>query len=1320
MKRNFTFNTTLLCCFLFPLLIFAQQKNDYSIQLKSGNFIPVENVLVLTKSSEIFRNSLFNNKYYVIIQFNSLPGTEAKSKLSAAGIQLIDYIPNFAFTAAVSEGIDLNSLRAYDIRSVFQLNNIQKSLPTLLTGSIPEYATKVAGFADINVLTYEKLDRVEVGGAFKNTGAEIIAETPVFRTFTVRIAKENISLLTGFAFIQWLEFIDPPNQTENLPGRTLHRANILNDGVRNLKGEDMNVGIWDGGAISPHIDFSPSSRLIQVQAAAVSSHSTHCAGTILGRGIINPTGRGMAPNATLYSYDYNGDVQAEMAAGIPQYNLMVSSHSYNDGAGVQCGLTGNNSAYTLRSRNTDINLNNFTSHLHVHSAGNNQTSCANGWTTITGTGKSAKNNLVVAAISTTEAMTTFSSFGPVSDGRIKPEISALGLNVFSTYTPLNTYGTISGTSMSTPGAAGTVTLLVQAYKQLNGGITPPSSLIKNIVCNTAKDLGNPGPDYKFGFGCINALQAVRILEQNRYIVNTISTTDIHTNTIIVPSGAARLRVMITWNDPAATANSNPALVNNLDLSVSNGTTTTLPWKLDPVNPGNNATRGIDNISNIEQVTIDNPPPGNYNLIVSGTSVPVGPQQYSLTWSIDQPYIEVIYPNGAESFNPGSSETITWDNAGITGNQTVEYSLNNGTSWTTISSTVPATTTRLAWTVPSANTSTALVRISNGTITDVSDINFKILGTTLGLSTTAGAGCNSGEISFVWNAVTNATHYDLFRLDNTTGNFVILAANRTGTSYTATGLTPGASMWFTIVAKNNITNAISERANAINATVSNGGGGLGVIGSITGQTAVCGTVSNVPYTTTSVTGATSYTWTAPPGANIASGQGTNSITINYLAGGSNGNVSVFASNSSCQTSTTTLAITVSSASIAAPVSGGDQLQSVCPGDPVNTLTATATVPAGYTVTWYNAATGGSVVTSPILSSIGSVTYYASAKNTASGCEGSARTAVLLTITSVSPASVTSGGSNTFCQGGSVLLTANAGTSYTWLLNGSPISGASNQTYTANTAGSYSASVTSGICTSTSSPVLVTVNSLPAAVITAGSSTDLCQGDNVVLTASPGIFWLWSNGATTQSVTINTAQNYTVTVTNNSNCSAISAATVVTVNPKPSVYITAFPYTKLYPGLITTLTANTTPTGSYYYTWFKNGVVVAGANTINLGNINLDELGSYTVKVTNNSGLPCSNTSQAIEITDSVTTKMFIYPSPNNGRFKVSYYSPGNNVQNLLKIFDSKGSFVFTQSYSLISPYQTMDVDMRRYGKGIYRVVLFDKSGLKLAVGSVLLQ
>src|SRR5207249_4956521 len=144
-------------------------------------------------------------------------------------------------------------------------------------------------------------------------------------------------------------------------------------------------------------------------------------------------------------------------------------------------------------------------------------------------------------------------------------------------------------------------------------------------------------------------------------------------------------------------------------------------------------------------------------------------------------------------------------------------------------------------------------------------------------------------------------------------------------------------------------------------------------------------------------------------------------------------------------------------------------------------------------------------------------------------------------------ITAGGSTTFCQGGSVLLTAaSAGTSYLWS------NGATTQAITASSSGNYSVAVTnSNNCSATSAATIVTVNPLPTATITAGGSTTFCQGGSVLLTASAGTSYLWSNGATTQAITVSSSGNYSVAVTNSNNCSATSATTLITVNLLPVV-------------------------------------------------------------------------------------------------------------------------------------------------------------------------
>lgn len=520
------------------------------------------------------------------------------------------------------------------------------------------------------------------------------------------------------------------------------------------------------------------------------------------------------------------------------------------------------------------------------------------------------------------------------------------------------------------------------------------------------------------------------------------------------------------------------------------------------------------------------------------------------------------------------------------------------------------------------------------------------------------------------------------------------------------------MWFFIRALNAANGAISNRPNAVNVTVSSGGGSMGAIGTVAGQSTVCGANGQLTYSIPDVTGATSYVWSVPTGAAIVSGQGTTTINVQYGTGSSSGNVSVYATNGVCQTTSSTLAITIGSTSIAPPVSGGNQTQYVCAGATVPTLTATATVPAGYTVVWYSAASAGSLVANPTLSSIGTVTYYAATKDNSTGCESVNRTAIILTLVAIPAASITASGPLTFCQGNSVVLTANPAGSYQWS------NGATSSSITVTNSQTLNVTVSANGCISTSNSTSVTVNPLPLAVITPLTATTVCEGDNVLLAASAGSTWVWSNGMTSQSALLNTAGNYTVTVMNSFGCSATSSPVQVTVVPNPIATISASPYTSIYPGLTTTLTSSVTPSGSYNYAWYLNNVLLPGETGIAVDSIGSKHpTGSYTLRVQNNPpALPCANLSAPVVIGDSATARLFIFPSPNNGKFKVSYYSAASSKYSI-GIYDSRGALVLRKEFAISSRYQLMDINLSNVASGIYYVRLIEGSSKVLATGKV---
>ena len=171
--------------------------------------------------------------------------------------------------------------------------------------------------------------------------------------------------------------------------------------------------------------------------------------------------------------------------------------------------------------------------------------------------------------------------------------------------------------------------------------------------------------------------------------------------------------------------------------------------------------------------------------------------------------------------------------------------------------------------------------------------------------------------------------------------------------------------------------------------------------------------------------------------------------------------------------------------------------------------------------------------------------------------------------------------------------------------------------------------------------------------------------------------------------------------------------LTVNPLPTIVIGASPYKKLFPGLTTTLFSTVSPVAATY-TWLRNGVQVSGAAASSLL-INIDQLGDYTLRVTDVNG--CTNVSNLVSITDSISGKVFIYPNPNSGQFQVRYYSIINNA-NLprgINVYDAMGKRVLTQTYSINAPYARMDIDLRNNGTGVYWIEVVDVVGNRLAMG-----
>ena len=214
-------------------------------------------------------------------------------------------------------------------------------------------------------------------------------------------------------------------------------------------------------------------------------------------------------------------------------------------------------------------------------------------------------------------------------------------------------------------------------------------------------------------------------------------------------------------------------------------------------------------------------------------------------------------------------------------------------------------------------------------------------------------------------------------------------------------------------------------------------------------------------------------------------------------------------------------------------------------------------------------------------------------------------------SATVAAVSTSGTTTFCQGGSVTLTAAAGTSYSWS------NGQTSQAITVSQSGTYTVSVNNGSgCASVSNPITVTVNAKPTATVNTSGPTAICQGQNVTLSTSGGTSYAWSNGATTASINVGTAASYSVTVTGSNGCTSVSTPVTVSVTSTPPNTVSTSGPTSFCQGGSVTLSA---PTG-YNYLW---------SNGSTSRTVSVNTSGSYRVTVSATGG--CSSTSSAVNVT-----------------------------------------------------------------------------------------
>ncbi|MGI5867858.1 MAG: S8 family serine peptidase [Kiritimatiellia bacterium] len=517
------------------------------------------------------------------------------------------------------------------------------------------------------------------------------------RGMPIRVEHADGSLIE---LMDWIDGKPLYYTTVNANAAISTGANLVRAAPHAMDGAGWTVGVWDGGGVrTNHVEFGDRVTIKDKGITSFNDHSTHVAGTIGAKGV-KPDVMGMAPAVMIDSYDWDDDASETASRGASYGGepgkIHLSNHSYAYQAGwlyttapkwtwFGSGGTTNSydphfGQYNSHSREIDGRLQSLPYYTIVWAAGNDRgDNPANGDTvaldpdvpTMTvaydsashppGDGKYkngydtlgfyavAKNTLTVGAVGDAvtsgvrdpakAGMTSFSSWGPTDDGRIKPDLVANGYMLYSTLsgTP-SSYGYKSGTSMAAPNATGTAQLLLGLYTSMKPGEHLRASTLKALLIHTADDLGTPGPDYKFGWGLVNAKAAADLIctaatnpAVPSIIESQITTAAPVREQVFNWDGVSPIRATICWTDPPGAAvmlnehdSRDVRLVNDLNLRlVAPDGTTHLPFVMPfvgtwtPESMSAAATTGTNNVDNVEQVLVASPAtPGLWKAVVT--------------------------------------------------------------------------------------------------------------------------------------------------------------------------------------------------------------------------------------------------------------------------------------------------------------------------------------------------------------------------------------------------------------------------------------------------------------------------------------------------------------------------------------------------------------------------------------------------------------------------------------------------------------------------------------------------------------------------------
>jgi len=651
--------------------------NGNAILLKNAQFdtsIPQPAVV----SADISSISQYpdNVDGYYIVQFSGYIREEWKQDVRDTGAVIYDYVPNNAFVVRMNTSVksQVESLDKVQWIGIYQPSYrvspvLSSAISPPVDGSVVTQEVSTGGEGvqeDIIILLFNADDNEHVQSEIENLGGKVVDNAGDIIRVRVDGAKiGDIAVING---VNWIEKYVQPVIFNDVAANITNVYDVRN--TYGLTGSGQIVAVADTGLDTGDNDATMhddiEGRILALidlsddgAADIFSGHGTHVAGSVLGNGTRSGGQfKGTAPDAQLVFQaleDADGSLD-----GIPFNLTTLFQQAYDQGARIHTNSWGYDDFYGnyhYHSRETDIFMWEHPDMLILFAAGNEGPED----NTVTPP-STAKNAITVGASENYRPLDSrsdnideiayFSSIGPTDDNRIKPDVVAPGTFIISTRSSMpdatyprgildNYYAYSSGTSMATPLTAGTVALIRQYYVD-NESISPSAALLKATLINGAANLSLPSSAQ--GWGRVDIERSLfpaspRTMRYHDSI--SLNIPESWNVSYYVNDTSEALKITLVWTDAPAATNANPALVNNLDLTVTGPGGTYY---------GNGA---LDSVNNVEQVELLSPPVGLYTIKVNGTNIPQGPQPFALVIS---GALDVTPPSASDEFPANNSYT----------------------------------------------------------------------------------------------------------------------------------------------------------------------------------------------------------------------------------------------------------------------------------------------------------------------------------------------------------------------------------------------------------------------------------------------------------------------------------------------------------------------------------------------------------------------------------------------------------------------------------------------------------------------------------------